>query len=221
MTTQPHRHHHISAIHEPTEDNVVIVLRQLREAVETYGRQRDPEGDEGVPVLHELRDGELIAPGGLIDIHYSSLKLGPYFSIREPAATMSAAASPTPAAWPFTNITPDDDSENNWNDAAGRYVVTQDGWYTTTVTVVLEPIGTPLGTSYTYYGDIRANGVSCSGVPVQQSGVDSEYNTITNTVSTGFLRRTDYIEYFTSLTSSVSDDYTVGITWDIIRTPGQ
>lgn len=221
MTHQPHRQHHVSAIEEPTPDNLVEVTQQLKEAVETYGRMRDPEGDEGIPVLHELRDGGLTEPGGNIDIHYSSLKLGPYFSIREAAGSMTAAASPTPAVWPFTSITPDEDSEMNWNDAAGRYVVNQDGWYTTNMVVVLEPLGTPIGTSYIYYGDIRVNGVSVTGVPVQQTAADGDYTTVTHTVATRYLRRTDYIEYFTSLTSSVSDTYDVGITWDVIRIPGQ
>lgn len=221
MTSIQHRQHHAPAIEEPTLDNLVQVTQQLKEAIETYGRVRDPDGSEGMPVLHELRDGALVNPDGLIGIHYSSLQLGPYFSIREPAASMTAAAAPTAAAWPFTSITPDEDSTNNWSAPGSRYVVNQDGWYVSTVNVVLEPIGTPLGTSYTYYGDIVVNGVSASGVPVQQTAIDSDYTTVTNTVALGFLRRTDYIEYFTSITSSVADDYTVGITWDIIRTPGQ
>lgn len=221
MSHQPHRHHHISAIQEPTEDNALDVLRQLKEAIETYGRMRDPLGEEGVPVLHELRDGELVDPGGLINIHYSALKLGPHFTIRQPATTMTAAAAPTPAVWTFSGTTPRTDSENNWNDAAGRYVVNQDGWYYSTVTTVIEPLGSPIGTAYTFYGDLRSNGTSCTGVPVQQSGTDGEYNTVTHHVATCYLRRTEYLEYFTSLTSSVSDTYNVGITWDITRVPGQ
>lgn len=221
MTTQPHRHHHVSAIQEPTEENTLDILRQLKEAVETISRMRDPLGEEGIPVLHELRDGSLVDPGGLIDIHYSSLKLGPHFTIREPAGSMTAAAAPTPAVWPFTGVTPNTDSENNWNDAAGRYVVTEDGWYYSTVTTVIEPLGAPIGTNYTFYGDLRSNGTSCTSVPVQQTGVDSEYNTITHHISTCYLRRTDYLEYYTSLTSSVSDTYNVGVTWDITRIPGQ